>query len=154
MSVNPVPEGYRTITPHLTLEGASKAIEFYKKAFGAEEVDRAPDPSGQKIWHASLRIGDSMIFVNDVFAEMGGTQSQSSMWLYVPDTDAAFKRAVEAGATGTVPPSDMFWGDRMAIVGDPFGQRWTIATRIKNMTPGEIKEAEEAFAKQMKAGKP
>jgi len=154
MSVNPIPEGYRTVTAQLSIDGAAKAIEFYKKAFGAEEIDRSPDPSGQKIWHAAIRIGDSIIFVNDVFPDMGGSQSQSSLWLYVPDTDAAFKRAVEAGAVARMPPGDMFWGDRMAAVADPFGQKWSIATHIKDMTPSEMQAAQEAVIAQMKAGKP
>jgi PhnB protein len=150
MSVKPIPAGYHTITAQLSIDGADKAIEFYKKAFGAEVIDRAVDPSGGKVWHASLRIGDSMIMVNDVFPEMGGSQSQSSMWLYVPDTDASFKRAVDAGAKATMPPSDMFWGDRMGQVADAFGQKWTIATHIKDMTPEEMKAAEQAFVASMK----
>ena len=150
MSVKPIPAGYHTITAQLSIDGADKAIEFYKEAFGAEVLDRAVDPSGSKVWHASLRIGDSMIMVNDVFPEMGGSQSQSSMWLYVPDTDASFKRAVDAGAKATMPPSDMFWGDRMGQVADEFGQKWTIATHIKDLTPEEMKAAEQAFVASMK----
>ena len=150
MSVKPIRTGYHTITAQLSIDGADKAIEFYKEAFGAEVLDRAVDPSGSKVWHASLRIGDSMIMVNDVFPEMGGSQSQSSMWLYVPDTDASFKRAVDAGAKATMPPSDMFWGDRMGQVADEFGQKWTIATHIKDLTPEEMKAAEQAFVASMK----
>ncbi|NUQ75938.1 MAG: VOC family protein, partial [Polyangiaceae bacterium] len=135
-------------------DGADQAIEFYKKAFGAEELDRATDPSGQKIWHAAIRIGDSIVFVNDVFPDMGGSQSQSSMWLYVPDVDAAFKRAVDAGAAVRMPPADMFWGDRMGAVSDPFGQKWTLATHIKDMTPEEMKAAQDAMVAKMKGGKP
>lgn len=154
MSVKPIPEGYRTVTPTLSIDGADQAIEFYKKAFGAEELDRATDPSGQKIWHAAIRIGDSIVFVNDVFPDMGGSQSQSSMWLYVPDVDAAFKRAVDAGAAVRMPPADMFWGDRMGAVSDPFGQKWTLATHIKDMTPEEMKAAQDAMVAKMKGGKP
>jgi uncharacterized glyoxalase superfamily protein PhnB len=150
MSVKAIPEGYRTITPQLSIDGAAKAIEFYTKAFGAEVKDRAIDPSGQKVWHASLKIGDSMIFVNDVFPDMGGVESTSSIWLYVSDCDGAFKRAVDAGAKATMPPADMFWGDRMGQVVDPFGQKWTIATHVKDMTPEQIKEAEKAFIAEMK----
>ena len=150
MSVSPIPHGYHTITAHLFVDGAAAAIEFYKRAFAAEEIDRAADPSGQKIWHAALRIGDSMLFVNDVFPEMGGGQSQSSLWLYVPDVDASFKRAVDAGAKAAMPPADMFWGDRMAQVADAFGQKWTIATRLKNMTPDEMKAAQDSFLAQQK----
>lgn len=152
MTVKPVPEGFHTITPQLTIDGAAKAIDFYKAAFGAEEVSRAPDPSGQKIWHSHLRIGDSAIFVNDVFPEMGAKQSEASLWLYVPDVDAWFKRAVDAGATPAMPPVDAFWGDRMAHVVDPFGQKWTIATHVKDMTPEEMQKAQDAALAQMKQG--
>jgi PhnB protein len=149
MSTTPIPAGYHTITAQLAIDGADQAIEFYKRAFGAELLDRSSDPSGTKVWHAALRIGDSMLFVNDVFPEMGSTASQSSLWLYVPDTDASFKRAVDAGARASMAPADMFWGDRMAHVVDPFGQRWTIATHIKDMTPEEQQKASEAFAAEM-----
>jgi PhnB protein len=150
MAVSPIPKGYHTITAQLSIDGASRAIDFYRKAFGAEVVDQAPDPSGKKVWHAALRIGDSMIFVNDVFPDMGGSASQSSMWLYVSDVDASFKRAVDAGSKATMPPVDMFWGDRMGQVTDPFGQKWTIATHIKDMTPEETKKAADAFIAKMK----
>jgi PhnB protein len=153
MPVNPVPAGYHSLTAQLSVEDAAKAIAFYEKAFGAEVVDRAPDPSGKKIWHAALRIGNSMIFVNDVFPEMGGEQSRSSLWLYVADVDTAYKRAVDAGAKSTTPPSDMFWGDRMAHVADPFGQKWVIAARVKDMTPDEMQEAQADFVAKMAARK-
>jgi PhnB protein len=154
MSTRFVPAGYHTITAQLSIDGAAKAIEFYKKALGAEEIDRALDPSGAKVWHAALRIGDSMLFVNDVFPEMGGTHSHSSLWLYVPDVDASFQRAVEAGAKAENPPADMFWGDRMAHVSDPFGQKWALATHVKDMTPEEQKAAADAFVAAMKNQKP
>lgn len=150
MSVNPIPDGYHTITTQLSIEDTASAIEFYKRAFGAEEIDRALDPSGTKVWHCAMRIGNSMIFVNGVFPEMGSTQSKSDMWLYVPDVEAAFKRAVDAGAKVQLPPTDMFWGDRMANLADPFGQKWTVASRVKVMTPDEIKKAGEEFAKSRK----
>jgi PhnB protein len=149
MAVSAIPKGYHTITAQLSIDGASNAIDFYKKAFGAEVVQQSADPSGTKVWHASLRIGDSMIMVNDVFPGMG-SQSSSSMWLYVTDTDASYKRAVDAGAKSVLAPTDMFWGDRMAQVADAFGQKWTIATHTKDMTPEEQKTAAEAFAAQMK----
>ncbi len=152
MSTSPVPAGFRTITPQLSIDGAQRAIDFYQSAFGAEVIDSAPDPSGTKIWHATLRIGDSMIMVNDVFPEMGGTASQSSIWLYVADTDAWFTRATTAGAKATMPPADMFWGDRTASIADPFGQKWTIATRVRDMTPAEQKAAGDAFIAAMKKG--
>ncbi len=141
--------GYHTITAQLSIDGAAKAIEFYKRALGAEVIDQAIDPSG-KVWHASLRIGDSMLMVNDTFPEMGAKASSSSMWLYVSDTDASYKRAVDAGATSTMAPGDQFWGDRMGQVTDPFGQKWTFATHIKDMTKEEMKAAEQAFVASTK----
>ena len=116
--VKPIPEGLHTLTPSLTLDGCAEAIEFYKRAFGAEEKSRAPDPSGKKIWHAELRIGNSALFLNDVAPEMGATPSFSSLWIYVENVDAAFDRAVKAGAKATMPVADMFWGDRMGMLSD------------------------------------
>jgi PhnB protein len=150
MAVSAIPKGYHTITAQLAVDGAASAIEFYKKAFGAEVIQQAPDPSGNKVWHASLRIGDSMLFVNDIFPDMGGSLSNTSLWLYVHDVDASFKRAVDAGGKALLPPADMFWGDRMAHVADPFGQKWTLATHVKDMTPEEQKKAADAFVAQMK----
>jgi uncharacterized glyoxalase superfamily protein PhnB len=150
MSVDPNPPGYRTITPQLSLEGADAAIAFYQQAFGAEVQERAPDPTGTTIWHAALRIGDSVFFVNDVFPDMGGIESRSTLWLYVPDVDASFKRAVDAGAKVSMPLADMFWGDRLGQVVDPFGQKWNLATRKKEVGAEELKAASEAFAAQMK----
>ena len=150
MTVKAIPDGYHAITPQLAVEGAARAIDFYKAAFGAEELTRAPDPSGKKVWHASLRIGTSIFFVNDVFPEMGGTVSNTTLWIYAPDVDALFARAVAAGATATMPPADMFWGDRLAQVGDGFGQKWTLATHTKDLTPDEMKKAEAEFVAAMK----
>ncbi len=148
--VHPVPRGLHTITPQLNVEGAAKAIDFYKAAFGAEEVMRAPDPSGQKIWHAELGVAGSSFFVNDVFPEMGDPNpSRSCCWIYVADCDALFKRAVAAGAKVEMPVTDMFWGDRMGQVSDPFGQKWVVATHVKDMTPDEVKAAEKAFIASM-----
>ena len=144
-----VPEGLHTVTPQLSVDGATQAIDFYKKAFGAEEVMRAPDPSGQKIWHAQLRIGNSSIFVNDTFPEMGGKPSQSSMWLYLDNVDAAFKRAVDAGCTVRMAVADMFWGDRTGTVTDRWGIQWTIATHVKDLSPAEMMKAEAEFIKNM-----
>src|SRR5262249_20738531 len=113
-----IPDGIRTLTPQLAVDGCAEAIEFYKKAFGAEELRRANDPSGKKIWHAELKIGDSIFFINDTFPEMGGTASKSSMWIYSENVDSAFKRAVDAGATVKMPLADIFWGDRTGQVTD------------------------------------
>ena len=111
------------MTAALAVNGAAEAIEFYKKAFGAEEVMRAPDPSGKKIWHASIAIGNSQVFVNDTFPEMGGTANKSRLWIYVENVDALFKRATGAGATVKMPLGDMFWGDRIGCARQQVGER-------------------------------
>jgi PhnB protein len=147
--VNPIPDGIHTITPSLTLEGAAEAIEFYKRAFGAEEHNRALDPTGTKVWHAELRIGNSVFFVNDTAPEMGATPSFSSLWIYTADADAAFERAVKAGATVTMPMADMFWGDRVGMLVDRWHIKWNFASRIKNLSPAEMKAAQDAFVARM-----
>ena len=150
MATHFLPKAYKQqMVPQLAIEGAQAAIDFYKKAFGAEQLDFAIDPTGKKVWHCGLRVGDSVFFVNDTFPEMGGTASNSTMWLYVPDCDAAFARAIDAGAKQTMPVMDMFWGDRTGQVVDPFGQKWVIATHVKDMTPEEMKAAEQAFIASM-----
>jgi uncharacterized glyoxalase superfamily protein PhnB len=148
--VNAVPAGLHTITPQLSLEGAAEAIDFYRKAFGAEETMRAPDPSGKKIWHAQIRIGSSNLFVNDTFPEMGAGATKSQLWIYVDGVDAAFKRATDAGCTVKMPLADMFWGDRLGCVVDKWGNEWSIAQHMKDLTPDEMKKAEDAFVAQMK----
>jgi len=145
--VNPIPQGMYTITPHLACEGASNAIEFYKKAFNAVEIMRMPGPNG-KLMHAALKIGDSTVMLADDFPEYEGGKgpkalggSPVTLHMYVADTDAAFQQAVQAGATVRMPPTDMFWGDRYSQVTDPFGHHWAIATHIKDMTPEEMAAA-------------
>ena len=142
----PIPEGLHSVTPQLTLKGCAEAIEFFKKAFGAVELSRAIDPSGTKVWHAALRIGDSTIFCNDDFPEMGSGPKTSQLWIYGDDVDARWKRAVDAGAKVLMPLGDMFWGDRMGTLGDAWGNQWSLSQRIKEMTPEEMKKAGEAFA--------
>lgn len=151
-NVRPIPEGYRTVTPSLTLNDAAAAIEFYKKAFGAVETSRATAPDGRKVWHAELTIGDSRVMVNDEFPEMGGGPSAKTlggsavtMWLYVDDVDAVHRAAVAAGATSTSDPETQFWGDRTGSVTDPFGHLWTIATRVEEVSEEEQKRRVEAF---------
>ena len=146
---NPIPSGFHTLATHLVCKKASDAIEFYKQAFGAEERSRALDPSGTKVWHAELRIGNSVFFVNDTAPEMGATPSFSSLWIYVPDADAAFDRAVKAGAQVTMPMADMFWGDRIGMLVDRWHIRWSIAKRVKALSPAELKTAQDAFVAQM-----
>ncbi len=140
--VKPIPEGFHTVTPHLTVKDAAAAIEFYKKAFGAEEIARMPGPDG-KIMYAELRIGNSPLMLNDEFPEMGshgpkaGEGSAVTVHLYVNDCDAFFDRAVKAGAQAKLPPQDMFWGDRYAKVKDPSGHQWGLATHIEDIAPQE-----------------
>ena len=151
--VKPIPDGFHTVTPHLCIRGAADAIEFYKKAFGAEEIMRMPCPDGKSLMHAEIQIGDSRIMLADEMPGMeGGPVSPStakgttvSVALYVEDVDSAFKRAVDAGAKSTMPPTDMFWGDRYAKVNDPFGHDWGIATHKQDLTPDEIMKGAEAF---------
>jgi uncharacterized glyoxalase superfamily protein PhnB len=145
--VKAIPEGLTSVTPQLIVEGATEAIAFYQKAFGAEEITRAPDPSGQKIWHCALKIGNAQIFVNDNFPEMGSQPTKTDLWIYSDRVDAAFKRAVDAGCTVTMPLSDMFWGDRMGGLSDKWGNRWMLAQRVKDLTPTEMRKAQDEFVK-------
>jgi uncharacterized glyoxalase superfamily protein PhnB len=153
-----VPEGHRTVTPQLTLDNAAQAIDWYKKALGAEEVTRATGPDG-KIMHAEIRIGDSLIMLND--AMMGGKGpkalggSPASLWLYVEDCDALFNRAVSAGAQvyggGMGQMQDQFWGDRAGTVSDPHGYSWTIATHKEDLTPQELQQRQAEWMKSFAA---
>jgi PhnB protein len=156
-SVQPIPEGFHTLTPSLTVHNAAEAIEFYKRAFGAEEISRAPAPDGRRIWHADLKIGDSRLMLNDEFPDMGGRAPRSlggtptSFHLYVRDADAVFQRAVEAGAKVTMPLWDAFWGDRYGKVTDPFGHEWAIATRKENLSEEEMRRRAEAMSAKQPA---
>ena len=151
---NAVPEGFHTVTTSLTLDEAAKAIDWYKRALGAEELTRATGPDG-KIMHAEIRIGDSRVMLND--AMMGGKSVQefggspASVWLYVADCDALFNRAVEAGARPVMPMADQFWGDRFGAFTDPFGYRWSVATRKEDLTPEEVTERQAAWLAGMAA---
>ena len=149
-----VPEGFHTVTPQLTLDNAAQAIDWYKKALGAEEVARAAGPDG-KILHAELRIGDSRIMLNDAMGggkgpkAMGG--SPMSLWIYVDDCDAMFNRAIAAGGKVHGPMGalqNQFWGDRSGTLIDPHGYQWTIATRKEDLTPQEMQQRQEEFMKQ------
>jgi len=148
-AAKPIPDGFHTITPHIVVKGAAKAIDFYKAAFGAEELGRHGMPDGT-IMHALLKIGDSMLMLNDEFPSMGAKGPTSiggtpvTLNLYVQDADKAWARAVKAGATVKMPIADMFWGDRYGIVADPFGHAWSIATHKVDLTPAQIMEASKA----------
>jgi uncharacterized glyoxalase superfamily protein PhnB len=146
--VSAIPEGLHTVVPSLVLSNCSEALAFFAKALGAVETSRAPDPSGKKIWHASFKIGDSTFYCNDEFPEMGARARPASFWIYGEAIDARFKRAVEAGAKATMEPTDGFWGDRFGVVVDPYGNQWTLAQRVKNLTPAEVQAAADAFAEQ------
>jgi PhnB protein len=148
-ATNPIPKGYHTITPSLTCRDAAKAIDFYKKAFGAQELMRMPSPDG-KIGHSEIKIGDSVVFISDEFPGRTAAPSptatpSSSLFLYVEDVDAVYNRAVSAGAKSTMPLQDMFWGDRFGNVVDPFGHQWGLATHIEDVAPDEIERRSAAF---------
>jgi PhnB protein len=145
-NVKRIPEGMHSVTPHLVCNGAAEAIEFYKKAFGAEEMGRMPMPDG-KLGHAMLRIGDSMIMLADEFPEWGSVGpatlkgSPVTIHLYVENADAQFDRAIAAGAQVRMPLADMFWGDRYGVLEDPFGHRWSVAHHVRDVSPEEMKAA-------------
>lgn len=145
MSVKPIPDGYHTAIPYLVVEGASKLIDFLKQAFMATEIYRMTRPDG-KVGHAEVRIGDSVIMLGD----MGGKWKSmpSSIYLYVPNIDAVYRQALEAGAISLMEPADQFYGDRSAGVRDPFGNHWFIATHIEDVSPEELTRREQAFLKK------
>jgi PhnB protein len=156
MSVKPIPEGYHTLTPFLTVRNAVRAIEFYKQAFGAQERGVAKGPDG-KVMHAELKIGDSVIMLSDEFPEFGTLSPQSvggspmGLHIYTENVDAAFDRAVKAGAQVEMPVMDQFWGDRYGKLKDPFGHKWSIATHVKDMSADEMKRSmDDAMAKMQK----
>jgi len=150
MAVKRVPDGFHRVTPHLVVRDAAKMIEFYKKAFGAVEKRRAPGPGG-KIIHAELQIGDSIVFLNDEFPEMGALAPAKStpvtLHLYVEDADKQYQQALSAGAEVVMPVADQFWGDRYGIVKDPSGHQWSIGSHMEDLTPVQM---QERMAKAMK----
>lgn len=156
-NVKPIPEGFHTLTPHIVVQGAAKAIDFYKKAFGAEEIARMPGPDGQTVMHAELKFGNSMIMMCEEFPDMkDGCRSPQSLkgssttlHLYVQDVDTAFDRAVKAGCQVAMPVADMFWGDRYGKLTDPFGHHWSIATHTQDLTVQQVQKNAEAFFANM-----
>jgi PhnB protein len=152
-NVKPIPEGFHTITPHIVVRDAAKAIEFYKNAFGAEEIARMAGPGGKGIMHAEVKIGDSILMLVDEFPDMGALSplsvggTSTTLHIYVEDVDSFAERAVKAGMEVKMPVADMFWGDRYGIFSDPFGHHWSIATHKKDMTLEEMGEAsQKAFS--------
>ena len=152
MAVSHIPEGYHSVTPYLIVDGAADAIRFYEAAFGATEVLRMPMGDGGKLAHAEVMIGDSHVMLADEFPDMGflGPQKRggatASLMVYVPDVDAAYAKAIAAGARQEREPADQFWGDRMGTLLDPFGHRWTLATHIEDVAEDEMqRRMAEAF---------
>lgn len=143
--VKAVPDGYPTATPYLVIKGASKAIDFYKKAFGAKEVARIPGPNGT-VAHADLMIGTSHVMLADPPDKNTTKGAASSTFLYVENVDAFAKKAIGAGAKKTSPVQDMFWGDRYGKLIDPFGHEWQIASHIEDVTPDEMQRRMASFA--------
>ena len=150
-----IPEGFHSVTPMFVFKDARKAIEFYKRAFGAQERFAMPGPDGKGVMHAEVRIGTSIIMMGEENPQqpcksaetIGG--SPVSFYIYLENVDEAFRIALEAGAEARMPVEDMFWGDRVGTVQDPFGYNWTLATHIKDLTPQEIQEGAQAAFAQM-----
>ena len=142
-AVNPIPEGFHSLTPMLVCKGALGAIEFYQRALGAVELTRLVAPDGSLL-HASLRIGDSILMLTEECPPMGARDPRAlggspvTVHLSVSDADAAFQRAVGAGATALMPVSEMFWGARYGVFTDPYGHSWSVATQVKELTAAEI----------------
>ena len=153
MAVKPIPDGYHTVTPYLIVRGGGRALAFYKQAFGAVEKFRMEGPDG-KIGHAEILIGDSVLMLADEHPEMGVCSpetiggSATGIMLYVPDVDAQFRQAVDAGATVKKALADQFYGDRSGTVTDPFGHIWTLATHTEDVPPEEMQRRVEACMKQ------
>jgi len=156
--VNAIPDGYHTMTPALTVRDMARAIEFYKKAFNAQERSRMDGPDGQ-LMHAEMKIGNSIFMLGPENPQMGSKSPLAlngtpvALYLYVENADAAFDQAVSAGAKVEMPVADMFWGDRTGSVIDPFGHRWWVGTHKEDMTPDQMKQrAQQFFAEQAKTG--
>jgi len=153
----PIPEGFHSVTPSLIVRDAPRAIDFYKKAFGAQELTRMPGPDG-KIMHAEIKIGDSIIFLGEENPQMGHVKSPQTLGgctgtlnIYVPDVDQTFKQAVSAGGKETMPVADQFWGDRYGSLIDPFGYSWGVATHKEDLKPEEMgQRAQQFFAEYAK----
>jgi PhnB protein len=150
MAVKPIPDGYYTATPYLIVKGAARALDFYKQAFGAEELMRFPMPDG-KVGHAEIKIGNSPIMLADEFPEMGHKSPESlggspvSIMLYVPDVDKTFAQALKAGGKELQPLKDQFYGDRSGTLTDPFGHVWTVSTHKEDVSPEEMDKRHKAM---------
>ena len=154
MAVNYIPDGYHTVTAYLMVDDAAKALDFYRDAFGAEELFRLP--MGDKIGHAEIMIGDNHLMLADEFPDMGALGPNSrggptaSFMIYVPDADAAYDKAVKAGAKADRPLKNEFWGDRIGTVIDPFGHKWSLATHVEEVSPEEMQKRMAEWSEQQK----
>jgi PhnB protein len=155
MTANAIPDQYDSLIPSLIVRDAAKAIEFYKAVFGATELMRMTFPGSAKVAHAELKIRDSVMMLGDECPEMGALAPQpdagsppSSVMIYMTDVDSVYKKAVTLGAKGTMPPMDMFWGDRYAKFVDPFGHQWGVATHTRDVSPEECAKAMEEWGKK------
>lgn len=151
----PIPSGYHTITPSIIVSNAKAAIEYYKRAFGAEEImPPMLAPGSNKVLHAELKIGDSPFFITDENPAMGARSPQSvggtsvSLYIYTPDVDKVFDGAVKAGGKAVMPPADMFWGDRFGTLIDPFGHQWGLATHVEDVSPQDMEKRQAEFFRQ------
>jgi uncharacterized glyoxalase superfamily protein PhnB len=157
MAIKAIPEGFQSITPSLTCKNAAQAIELYKKAFGATERSRMPGPEGQ-VMHAEIQVGSSILFVADEFpgtsaAPAQGSLPSQSLYLYVQDVDSTYAKAVAAGCKAGMPLTDMFWGDRLGSVTDPFGHHWNLATHTEEVAPDEMKRRANEWMSHMNKSK-
>lgn len=154
MPVSKIPPGFHSVTSSLIVRNAAQAIDFYKKALGAEELMRMEGPDG-KIGHAEIKIGDSIVFITDESPAMGTKSPQtlggtaSNLYLYVEDVDSAFQRATSAGGKATMPVTDMFWGDRFGQFVDPYGHTWGLSTHTEDLSEQEIEKRAADFYAQM-----
>ena len=152
MAVKAIPEGYHSVSPYLVCKSAAKAIDYYTKVFGAQETVRMPGPNGS-VMHAEIKIGDSIVMLSDENKERGNLSPESiggtavSVMLYIDDVDGVYSRAVAAGGKGEMPPADMFWGDRMGNIVDPFGHKWAIATHKEDVSPEELASRMKEWSK-------
>ena len=142
MAVKPIPDGFHAVTPTLNIKGAAQLIEFLRSVFGAEERVRIPGPGGA-IMHAEVQIGDSIVMLSEALRQ---APAPGALFVYVPDADAVYQRALKAGAQSLMAPADMFWGDRFSRVEDPFGNTWEIATHKEDVAPDELQKRAAAFA--------
>lgn len=153
--VKPIPEHFNRVSAHLIIKGAGEAMDFYKKAFGGEELCRMPGPDGSSVMYGEIKIGDSVVMVSEEWPGEGPASpttlknSSVTIHIYTEDAHAAHQKAVDAGATSTMPVTEMFWGDLYGRVIDPYGHHWSLATHVKDLTPEEMAAAAAAAMAQM-----